>query len=193
MAKKITLPKENDADEVRNAIEKKNRERMMTFLLMHPHATLDAMVKKLDLQLWGVRELRNRIANLGWIKQSWFPSRKMLRQYQQFFVFVETSYEQHDAPTLKENQGYQEWVKEQVEEALTSQGAPNIVLGEVEVLLGGPFDMLIRLYAKDADAVHTWVADELRKIHHIRRSTTSWARKFYRNEDKPEDDVESTS
>jgi DNA-binding Lrp family transcriptional regulator len=104
---------------------------------------------------------------------------RMLRSYSKFYVMVETSFDYRDkAFRSGRSGGYQQKVKEEIEKEMQDyQSGRGIIPAGVDILLGGDFDILVRLYAKSIDDVHHFVTERVRTIRHVLRTSTAWCQR----------------
>ena len=97
------------------------------------------------------------------------------RYFTKFYVFIETSYDPAISFEGERDHEYQQGVRDELERVLSEEDCGAIVPGGIDIVVGGVFDIVARLYANRIDDVHRFVTKRVRVMHHVLRTSTAWS------------------
>lgn len=148
------------------------RDKVLSLRVINPWVTNSEIAKELGVSESVISRDFNELENQDKIVSVQMPAKgKYLGQFDTFYVFIETSWMGSKPP----KNGYQQEIVRQIEQKLIEpELADVIVFGGIDILLGGPYDILLKIYSGKPKPIHEFVINHLRSIPHIIRSSTAW-------------------
>ena len=159
--------------------------RIITFISQNPSATREDISQNLDVSYQSVQKQLKKMEEDGTVLTGFLITSKWAKAYKKFWIFVETCYpknitEDQERPNLY----YQENLCKTMANKLKNDNeySAHISLGEIQILLGGNWDILLSLYAEEAESIGRFVTRFLRTRPEIIKTSTSWSLLFDLNE-----------
>lgn len=149
-------------------------QRIVAYLRRNPTADRRSLAEGLQVSYQAVQKHLRRMEEKGEVRSAFLVSDDWDRDRHEFWVFIETRFDpRHAAP----DSDYQRDLCAAVVERLTTdpEWMEELSFVDVRVLLGGQWDIILRLSSKDADAVGAFVTRFLRSLPGVVRTSTAWA------------------
>ena len=159
------------------------REKVMSLRVMNPWMANAEIAESLGVSPSAVSRDFEALEEQDKITFIAFPAKgKYIQQYDTFYVFIETSYvgaRERNSKSGKKQKGarisYQREMAKCIRDAILAPEMEHaVVFGGLDILLGGPFDILLKLYGTNPKTVHDFVIDHLRSIPYILKTSTAW-------------------
>lgn len=96
--------------------------------------------------------------------------------FQRFWIFIQTRYDENHRPPNNEN--YQDWICRKLAKVVADEYSDTMRVAEHEVLLGGGWDIVLVLDAKNERIAHQFVIQNVRTCEHVTQSSTAWSVTF---------------
>ena len=160
-------------------------QQIVTHLRRHPTANRSDLAAALGVSYQAVQKHLRRMEEDGTVLPAFLVTDRWDAERHEFWVFIETRYyrgEGRGADT-REHEGasdlsdYQAALCQRIVSELAENPTWNDVLSyaDIRVLLGGNWDIVLRLFSDDPDAVGRFVTRYLRAQPTIVRTATAWA------------------
>ena len=152
-------------------------QRIVHYLRRHPTASRAEIAGALDVSYQAVQKHLRRMEEEGTVLPAFLVTERWDVERHEFWIFVETRYDPHVDPRLAGAADYQgELCRAIVSElAADPQWVDVLSFADIRILLGGNWDIVLRLYSSDPDAVGRFVTRYLRSLPAVVRTATSWA------------------
>lgn len=150
-------------------------QRIVVYLRRHPTANRRQISEALGVGYQAVQKHLRRLEDDGLVLPGFLVSDRWDADRHEFWIFIATRY---DRELAGEEIGadYQGALCRQVAAKLTDdeEYAEEISFGSIRILLGGEWDLVLRVFARDPDAVGRFVTRYLRAQRGIVRTSTAW-------------------
>lgn len=171
-----------------NELVEKYAARVVSCYLLDQKITHRAVAKRCGLDDSERSQLMNAIGSRGreWVCDALSLSSKKAQHIDEFYISVSTSCDHHAKPiaTLEKGRekyetfaGYQLWVVDRIKEYFLSERNTDMFLASVDILVGGPHDIIMHVYTNKSSSVHDFVINTLRVIPHVSATATASVRK----------------
>lgn len=97
------------------------------------------------------------------------------KHFTKFYVFIETSYRPTESELKTPDHQYQARVRDELGRLLREEDCGAIIPASIDIVVGGVFDIVVRLYAKRMEDVHRFVTERVRVMPHVLRTSTAWS------------------
>ena len=147
---------------------------IVNFLKQHPTAQRREISDALGVSYQAVQKHLLKLEQDGRVQPGFLITEAWEKGKSEFWIFIETRY---DRETTRKDADYQADLCRSIVETLTTHEtfAEEVSYGSIRILLGGPWDIMLQVYAEDPNAVGRFVTRYLRVRPGIVRTSTAWA------------------
>ncbi len=146
-------------------------EKIVAYLKRHPTASRAEIAQRLGVSYQAAQKHLRRLEDEGLVRPGFLVSDAWDAGRHEFWIFIATRY---DAAT-DEGGDYQRALCREIADELTAGAyGKEISFGFVQILLGGDWDVMLRVYSRDPDAVGRFVTRYLRAKASVERTSTAW-------------------
>lgn len=152
--------------------------RIVAHLKRHPTATRQELSETLGVSYQAVQKHLHKLEEERWVLPGFVVSDRWEAGKQEFWIFIETRYDPRLGGTDgSDERDYQSALCRAIAEKLTldSEWAEEISFGSLQILLGGKWDVVLRVFSRDQHAVGRFVTRYLRSQPAIEHTSTAWA------------------
>lgn len=152
--------------------------RIVAHLKQHPTASRQELSETLGVSYQAVQKHLHKLEEERWVLPGFIVSDRWEAGKHELWIFIETRFDRDpDHPERSGERDYQGDLCRAIVETLTgdSQWAEEISFGSIQILLGGSWDIVLRVFSRDQNAVGRFVTRYLRSQPAIVRTSTAWA------------------
>ena len=158
--------------------------RIIAVLKDNPSISRQKLADRLDVSYQAIQKHLQQLDEEEIVKEGFIVNRRRLGEGRsKFYIMIETVYPKElvlnegRAPVDgREKEEYQldlcDAIRQQFETSATS--AQGVVLGEINILLGSEWDIILSLYSDSQDAVGDFVTKFLRTHLYVAKTSTAW-------------------
>lgn len=158
-------------------------QQIIAYLRRHPTADRRHLAEALGVSYQAVQKHLRRMEDEGDVASAFLVNDAWDADRHEFWIFIETRFDprtRDEAPPAQAEKGiddYQRRLCEAVVERLCNdpQWTADLSFVDIKILLGGQWDVVLRLSSTDADSVGRFVTRYLRSLPTVVRTSTAWA------------------
>ncbi len=149
-------------------------QQIIAYLRRHPTADRRRLSEALGVSYQAVQKHLRRMEERGDVSSAFLVSERWDADRHEFWIFIETRF---DRASAEPDSDYQRDLCRSISEQLSNdpEWAADLSFVDIRVLLGGQWDIVLRLSSSDADAVGRFVTRYLRSLPGVVRTSTAWA------------------
>lgn len=147
---------------------------IVNYLKRHPTAQRREISEALGVSYQAVQKHLLRLEQEGRVLPGFMVSETWEEGKNEFWIFIETRYDRESSGA---DADYQADLCRRIVDTLTTHEtfAEEVSYGSIRILLGGPWDIMLQVYAENPNAVGRFVTRYLRVRPGIVRTSTAWA------------------
>ena len=149
-------------------------QRIVAYLKQHPSASRKEISRQLGVSYQAAQKHLRRLEEDGLVRPGFLVSESWDAGKHEFWIFIATRY---DRRTDSADGDYQDKLCRAIAAELGPEGkhAQTLSFGSIQILLGGDWDIVLRVRSADADAVGRFVTRYLRSKPNVVRTSTAWS------------------
>jgi DNA-binding Lrp family transcriptional regulator len=154
-------------------------ERIISLLMENPTVTKKEIKERLGVSDQSIQKQMLRLKNSGAVLPSYWVSERYLQSRRTFWVFILTKPDPAHRTEAEEND-YQERLCLKItrsfeDKALIERLGGGLIFGSVDIVLGGAYDIILRIHTDNPDAAAHYVTRFLRGQPEIVSTSTAWS------------------
>ena len=160
-------------------------ERIISLLVANPTITKKEIQERLGVSSQSIQKQMLRLKSQGQVLPSFWVNEQYLQSRRTFWVFILTRKSDMDQATEADEatgaeNDYQERLCEKItrsfeDKALIERLGGGLIFGGVDIVLGGTYDIVLRIHTDNPDAAAHYVTRFLRGKSEIVSTSTAWS------------------
>jgi DNA-binding Lrp family transcriptional regulator len=164
-------------------------EKIISILVKNPTAQRSDISKQLGVSYQSVQKHLLKMQDEGLVKPAFLVSESKIKKKNMFWIFISTK--NPDEVKTKSKKGsvgeggydlgndYQRRLCNEIEDSfqMKSDLMSGLIFGGVHIVIGGVYDIILRIFADDPDSVGRYVTRFLRSRPAIVSTSTAWSLK----------------